>query len=228
MRHKWWPGVLWCKNMKAHQECVTVDEFECTDASADPHSLSVTFKNNRRAHWSFILLSGKLETPVVLQYTPLAGCIRVGVFMFLVAAVFLVVLRPVCINTQVLLDVTLKSNWFMWHIVVSQVQTLLQQMQDKFQTMSDQIIGRNILTFALKKKMPEHMSLLIKAFFILLHLKLNYLLRHSISLAMNPCPLNVSGAILHGSLSSSNYRWWGLVSLLLFKREHSCKRTLQT
>lgn len=27
-----------------------------------------------------------------------------------------------------------------------QVQTLLQQMQDKFQTMSDQIIGRNILT----------------------------------------------------------------------------------
>ncbi|KAM3608629.1 uncharacterized protein V6R79_001957 [Siganus canaliculatus] len=26
------------------------------------------------------------------------------------------------------------------------VQTLLQQMQDKFQTMSDQIIGRNILT----------------------------------------------------------------------------------
>ncbi|NXC25690.1 HSBP1 protein, partial [Campylorhamphus procurvoides] len=27
----------------------------------------------------------------------------------------------------------------------SQVQTLLQQMQDKFQTMSDQIIGRNIL-----------------------------------------------------------------------------------
>uniref|UniRef100_A0A452UKL0 Heat shock factor-binding protein 1 n=1 Tax=Ursus maritimus TaxID=29073 RepID=A0A452UKL0_URSMA len=28
---------------------------------------------------------------------------------------------------------------------VSQVQTLLQQMQDKFQTMSDQIIGRNIL-----------------------------------------------------------------------------------
>uniref|UniRef100_A0A4W6DAH4 Heat shock factor-binding protein 1 n=1 Tax=Lates calcarifer TaxID=8187 RepID=A0A4W6DAH4_LATCA len=30
------------------------------------------------------------------------------------------------------------------------VQTLLQQMQDKFQTMSDQIIGRNILSF----KMP--------------------------------------------------------------------------
>ncbi|NWS95862.1 HSBP1 protein, partial [Mionectes macconnelli] len=30
------------------------------------------------------------------------------------------------------------------------VQTLLQQMQDKFQTMSDQIIGRNILFF--KKK----------------------------------------------------------------------------
>ncbi|NXY84222.1 HSBP1 protein, partial [Alcedo cyanopectus] len=28
------------------------------------------------------------------------------------------------------------------------VQTLLQQMQDKFQTMSDQIIGRNILFFA--------------------------------------------------------------------------------
>lgn len=28
-----------------------------------------------------------------------------------------------------------------------QVQTLLQQMQDKFQTMSDQIIGRNILPF---------------------------------------------------------------------------------
>ncbi|KGL81232.1 Heat shock factor-binding protein 1, partial [Tinamus guttatus] len=27
------------------------------------------------------------------------------------------------------------------------VQTLLQQMQDKFQTMSDQIIGRNILLF---------------------------------------------------------------------------------
>ncbi|NXL57922.1 HSBP1 protein, partial [Chordeiles acutipennis] len=27
------------------------------------------------------------------------------------------------------------------------VQTLLQQMQDKFQTMSDQIIGRNILFF---------------------------------------------------------------------------------
>ncbi|KAG7229839.1 hypothetical protein INR49_012488 [Caranx melampygus] len=27
------------------------------------------------------------------------------------------------------------------------VQTLLQQMQDKFQTMSDQIIGRNILSF---------------------------------------------------------------------------------
>uniref|UniRef100_A0AAZ3RIH4 Heat shock factor-binding protein 1 n=1 Tax=Oncorhynchus tshawytscha TaxID=74940 RepID=A0AAZ3RIH4_ONCTS len=27
------------------------------------------------------------------------------------------------------------------------VQTLLQQMQDKFQTMSDQIIGRNILPF---------------------------------------------------------------------------------
>ncbi|NXS08029.1 HSBP1 protein, partial [Neodrepanis coruscans] len=27
------------------------------------------------------------------------------------------------------------------------VQTLLQQMQDKFQTMSDQIIGRNILCF---------------------------------------------------------------------------------
>uniref|UniRef100_A0A3Q3VJI0 Heat shock factor-binding protein 1 n=1 Tax=Mola mola TaxID=94237 RepID=A0A3Q3VJI0_MOLML len=30
------------------------------------------------------------------------------------------------------------------------VQTLLQQMQDKFQTMSDQIIGRNILTDSLK------------------------------------------------------------------------------
>ncbi|NXM34362.1 HSBP1 protein, partial [Oxyruncus cristatus] len=29
------------------------------------------------------------------------------------------------------------------------VQTLLQQMQDKFQTMSDQIIGRNILFFKL-------------------------------------------------------------------------------
>uniref|UniRef100_A0AAY4DWP1 Heat shock factor-binding protein 1 n=1 Tax=Denticeps clupeoides TaxID=299321 RepID=A0AAY4DWP1_9TELE len=29
------------------------------------------------------------------------------------------------------------------------VQTLLQQMQDKFQTMSDQIIGRNILYFGL-------------------------------------------------------------------------------
>ncbi|NXL98380.1 HSBP1 protein, partial [Tyrannus savana] len=29
------------------------------------------------------------------------------------------------------------------------VQTLLQQMQDKFQTMSDQIIGRNILFFFL-------------------------------------------------------------------------------
>uniref|UniRef100_G3PKS8 Heat shock factor-binding protein 1 n=1 Tax=Gasterosteus aculeatus aculeatus TaxID=481459 RepID=G3PKS8_GASAC len=28
------------------------------------------------------------------------------------------------------------------------VQTLLQQMQDKFQTMSDQIIGRNILTIS--------------------------------------------------------------------------------
>lgn len=28
---------------------------------------------------------------------------------------------------------------------IPQVQTLLQQMQDKFQTMSDQIIGRNIL-----------------------------------------------------------------------------------
>lgn len=32
-----------------------------------------------------------------------------------------------------------------------QVQTLLQQMQDKFQTMSDQIIGRNILHFWFKK-----------------------------------------------------------------------------
>uniref|UniRef100_A0A672R606 Heat shock factor-binding protein 1 n=2 Tax=Sinocyclocheilus TaxID=75365 RepID=A0A672R606_SINGR len=29
------------------------------------------------------------------------------------------------------------------------VQTLLQQMQDKFQTMSDQIIGRNILSYSL-------------------------------------------------------------------------------
>ncbi|KAK4813950.1 hypothetical protein QYF61_003111 [Mycteria americana] len=33
---------------------------------------------------------------------------------------------------------------FYWRVCV-QVQTLLQQMQDKFQTMSDQIIGRNIL-----------------------------------------------------------------------------------
>ncbi|CAI9162286.1 unnamed protein product [Rangifer tarandus platyrhynchus] len=31
--------------------------------------------------------------------------------------------------------------------LTSVVQTLLQQMQDKFQTMSDQIIGRNILYF---------------------------------------------------------------------------------
>nr|ACO09910.1 Heat shock factor-binding protein 1 [Osmerus mordax] len=30
------------------------------------------------------------------------------------------------------------------------VQTLLQQMQDKFQTMSDQIIGRNILLLLLQ------------------------------------------------------------------------------
>lgn len=33
-----------------------------------------------------------------------------------------------------------------------QVQTLLQNMQDKFQTMSDQIIGRNILFLALNLK----------------------------------------------------------------------------
>jgi len=33
-----------------------------------------------------------------------------------------------------------------------QVQTLLQNMQDKFQTMSDQIIGRNILFFLLNLK----------------------------------------------------------------------------
>ncbi|KAB0351057.1 hypothetical protein FD755_006702 [Muntiacus reevesi] len=32
--------------------------------------------------------------------------------------------------------------------LTSVVQTLLQQMQDKFQTMSDQIIGRNILYFS--------------------------------------------------------------------------------
>lgn len=57
--------VLWCKN----QKCVNIDEYEYTDASADPHILSITLKNNRRAHWSFILLSGKLETLVVLQYT---------------------------------------------------------------------------------------------------------------------------------------------------------------
>uniref|UniRef100_A0A673ZGJ5 Heat shock factor-binding protein 1 n=1 Tax=Salmo trutta TaxID=8032 RepID=A0A673ZGJ5_SALTR len=31
------------------------------------------------------------------------------------------------------------------HLLPLLVQTLLQQMQDKFQTMSDQIIGRNIL-----------------------------------------------------------------------------------
>uniref|UniRef100_A0A8C6PZD8 Heat shock factor-binding protein 1 n=1 Tax=Nothobranchius furzeri TaxID=105023 RepID=A0A8C6PZD8_NOTFU len=31
------------------------------------------------------------------------------------------------------------------------VQTLLQQMQDKFQTMSDQIIGRNILTILMNR-----------------------------------------------------------------------------
>uniref|UniRef100_A0A8C0FV21 Heat shock factor-binding protein 1 n=1 Tax=Bubo bubo TaxID=30461 RepID=A0A8C0FV21_BUBBB len=30
-------------------------------------------------------------------------------------------------------------------LIPKKVQTLLQQMQDKFQTMSDQIIGRNIL-----------------------------------------------------------------------------------
>ncbi|KAK7891381.1 hypothetical protein WMY93_023344 [Mugilogobius chulae] len=43
------------------------------------------------------------------------------------------------------------------------VQTLLQQMQDKFQTMSDQIIGRNILTEhslnndnAVLKRLKEH------------------------------------------------------------------------
>uniref|UniRef100_A0A3B4VI30 Heat shock factor-binding protein 1 n=1 Tax=Seriola dumerili TaxID=41447 RepID=A0A3B4VI30_SERDU len=31
------------------------------------------------------------------------------------------------------------------------VQTLLQQMQDKFQTMSDQIIGRNILSYEITR-----------------------------------------------------------------------------
>ncbi|CAL8375186.1 unnamed protein product [Arctogadus glacialis] len=36
------------------------------------------------------------------------------------------------------------------------VQTLLQQMQDKFQTMSDQIIGRNILN----RKSPDYTSML--------------------------------------------------------------------
>lgn len=46
-------------------------------------------------------------------------------------------------------------NWWMLHLtvcvlLVSQVQTLLQQMQDKFQTMSDQIIGRNILPYSFK------------------------------------------------------------------------------
>ncbi|CAL8292010.1 unnamed protein product [Boreogadus saida] len=35
------------------------------------------------------------------------------------------------------------------------VQTLLQQMQDKFQTMSDQIIGRNILN----RKSPDYISI---------------------------------------------------------------------
>uniref|UniRef100_A0A8C4ZSH9 Heat shock factor binding protein 1b n=1 Tax=Gadus morhua TaxID=8049 RepID=A0A8C4ZSH9_GADMO len=35
------------------------------------------------------------------------------------------------------------------------VQTLLQQMQDKFQTMSDQIIGRNILN----RKSPDYTSI---------------------------------------------------------------------
>lgn len=39
--------------------------------------------------------------------------------------------------------ISLSLNVFL--LFVSQVQTLLQQMQDKFQTMSDQIIGRNIL-----------------------------------------------------------------------------------
>uniref|UniRef100_A0A4W4G0R3 Heat shock factor-binding protein 1 n=1 Tax=Electrophorus electricus TaxID=8005 RepID=A0A4W4G0R3_ELEEL len=41
------------------------------------------------------------------------------------------------------------------------VQTLLQQMQDKFQTMSDQIIGRNILTTRideLEKNIAELMT----------------------------------------------------------------------
>lgn len=83
---------------------------------------------------------------------------------------------------------------------VSQVQTLLQQMQDKFQTMSDQIIGRNILIFTLK--MPGHL--------FIVHLKLNYVLKHSISLVMNSCPLNISGEMLLSSLYSSNYRWWVL------------------
>uniref|UniRef100_A0A8B9ZMT2 Heat shock factor binding protein 1 n=1 Tax=Anas zonorhyncha TaxID=75864 RepID=A0A8B9ZMT2_9AVES len=41
----------------------------------------------------------------------------------------------------------------------SRVQTLLQQMQDKFQTMSDQIIGRNILfTNDLEKNIADLMT----------------------------------------------------------------------
>lgn len=49
-------------------------------------------------------------------------------------------------------------------LCVLQVQTLLQQMQDKFQTMSDQIIGRNILPFGIKKLLKQFTYKLYRLF----------------------------------------------------------------
>lgn len=42
---------------------------------------------------------------------------------------------------------TLHNITIITHFFIFQVQTLLQQMQDNFQTMSDRIIGRNILFY---------------------------------------------------------------------------------
>ena len=55
-------------------------------------------------------------------------------------------------NLEQLIDYSLVLLSLIFLLFFSQVQTLLQQMQDKFQTMSDQIIGRNILKVAFKVK----------------------------------------------------------------------------